>query len=201
MSKIRCFGCMEEYDSGTVCPHCGYQQDEKVKEAYYLEPGTILHAQYLMGKVLGYGGFGVTYIGYDLSLNRKVAVKEYMPSDCATRIMGETQVIVNAGDARVQFKEQLKRFIEEAKRLARFNDVDGIVDIYDCFLENNTGYIVMEYIPHPTLKKTLKREKTLPYQQAVDITKKVLTSLMKVHEEGIIHRDIAPDNIYVSDEG
>ncbi len=202
MSKIRCFGCMEEYEGGSdTCPHCGYIQSQKVKESYYLEPGTILHAQYLIGRVLGYGGFGVAYMGYDLSLERKVAIKEYMPSDCATRALGETKVIIHDGNARTQYETQLKRFIEEAQKLARYNDLEGVVSIYDCFLENNTGYIVMEYVPYPTLKEKLKDDKKMPYQEAVDIMSQILNTLTIVHKDAIIHRDIAPDNIFVDENG
>ena len=100
---VRCFGCMEEIPEGEeICRHCGYQKGTDVKEAYYLLPGKIIGGKYLIGKVLGYGGFGVTYIGWDTTLNRKVAVKEYLPSDFATRSYGTELLTVFSGEATVQ---------------------------------------------------------------------------------------------------
>lgn len=194
---IRCMGCMEEFESGDVCPYCGYQIGTPVKEAYYLTPGTILHGQYQVGRVLGYGGFGITYLGWDLQLGRKIAVKEYLPSDCATRVMGATKVEVYQGELADQYQEGLKRFIEEAKKLAKFSEVSEIVDIYDCFMENKTGYIVMEFLDGTTVKDMLKRGKGFAYTTAVDIIKVILRGLIPVHKVGIIHRDIAPDNIFI----
>ena len=194
---IRCMGCMEEFESGDVCPYCGYQIGTPVKEAYYLTPGTILHGQYQVGRVLGYGGFGITYLGWDLQLDRKIAVKEYLPSDCATRVMGATKVEVYQGELADQYQDGLKRFIEEAKKLAKFSEVSEIVDIYDCFMENKTGYIVMEFLNGTTVKDMLKRGKGFTYTTAVDIIKVILRGLIPVHKVGIIHRDIAPDNIFI----
>jgi len=96
----RCMGCMKELeDEVTECPYCGYIRGTTVKEAYYLFPETVLHKNYMVGKVLGYGGFGITYIGWDLVLNRVVAIKEYFPSDYATRGYGVTRLTIYSGDA------------------------------------------------------------------------------------------------------
>ena len=108
----RCMGCMAELaEEAEVCPDCGYVQSADVKEAYYLFPGTRLKEKYIVGKVVGYGGFGVTYIGWDTQLNRKVAVKEYLPSDFATRSYGSEKLTVFSGDATVQFDTGLDSFI------------------------------------------------------------------------------------------
>lgn len=83
----RCLGCMEMYTSfDNICPHCGYVNDSPPEEMYHLYPGTMLDGRYLVGKVIGFGGFGVTYIGWDEKLLRKVAIKEYLPGECATKI-------------------------------------------------------------------------------------------------------------------
>ena len=198
----RCLGCMELIDDQVeVCPLCGYFKGSGVQEAYYLEPGTVLKGQYLLGKVLGYGGFGVTYIGYDNKLQRKIAVKEYLPSDYATRKPGTKEPVIYSGDAREQFMAGLSSFLEEARNLAGFSGIPEIVDIYDCFQENGTGYIVMEYLKGKTVKELLAREGRFPYQKAEEIILHVLDGLEAVHKEGIIHRDIAPDNIFITDEG
>ncbi len=198
----RCLGCMELIDDQVeVCPLCGYFKGSGVQEAYYLEPGTVLKGQYLLGKVLGYGGFGVTYIGYDNKLQRKIAVKEYLPSDYATRKPGTKEPVIYSGDAREQFMAGLSSFLGEARNLAGFVGIPEIVDIYDCFQENGTGYIVMEYLKGKTVKELLAREGRFPYQKAEEIILHVLDGLEAVHKEGIIHRDIAPDNIFITDEG
>ena len=199
----RCMGCMKEYDDGlTVCPHCGYRQGTPAREAYQLPPETILNGRYLVGRVLGFGGFGTTYISWDLVLEKKVAIKEYMPSDFATRAPGETQLSVYDGELGEQFEAGLKSFIDESRRLAKFNHEDGIVHIFDSFLENGTAYIVMEYLEGKTLKELLKeRGGKIPYEEAVGYILPVLKSLNAVHQTGIIHRDIAPDNIFLTNDG
>ena len=103
----------EKEESLAVCPHCGYVEGTPPKEIYHIVPGTILHEKYIVGRVLGYGGFGITYIGWDYTLDRKVAIKEFLPSDFATRMPGETLVTVYNGEATVQFEAGLERFIEE----------------------------------------------------------------------------------------
>ena len=200
--KRLCMGCMELVeDQFDICPHCGYVRGTGVEEAYYLEPGTILQERYLLGRVLGYGGFGVTYIGYDTSLRRKVAVKEYLPSDFATRKLGTKGLTIYSGDAYEQFMAGLTSFLREARNLANFSEVSEIVDIYDCFQENDTGYIVMEYLNGETVKELLEKKKKLPYEEAEKIICHVLDGLSTVHKEGIIHRDIAPDNIFITKDG
>ncbi len=199
---IRCMGCMEEIPEGEgICRHCGYQQGTDVKEAYYLLPGKVVGGKYMIGKVLGYGGFGVTYIGWDNTLRRKVAVKEYLPSDFATRSYGTDLLTVFSGEATVQFEAGLNSFISEAKRLAKFNRIPEIVDIYDCFVENGTGYIIMEYLEGVTVKEMLKEQERIPVKEAHRIALAVLRGLSEVHKEGIIHRDIAPDNIFINKKG
>lgn len=199
---MRCMGCMEEIsEKEEVCKYCGYRKDEDVKEAYYLLPGKVVGGKYIVGKVLGYGGFGVTYIGWDNVLNRKVAIKEYLPSDFATRSYGAKMLTVFSGEAAEQFEAGLNSFISEAKRLAKFNHVPEIVDIYDCFIENDTGYIIMEFLEGVTVKEMLKEKHHIPVEEAKQIVISVLKGLSVVHREGIIHRDIAPDNIFLTKSG
>ncbi len=197
-----CMGCMEENTSGLrVCPHCGYVAGCGPEEVYYLPPGVVLQNKYIVGRVLGYGGFGVTYIAYDQQLKRKVAIKEYLPSDFSTRSTGNLKVTVFPGEAAKQFADGMKSFVQEARRLAKFNDIHVVVDIYDCFIENDTGYIVMEYLSGKNVKQILKEVKRMEYDWAESIIIEVLKGLSIVHKEGIIHRDIAPDNIFILDNG
>ena len=198
-----CMGCMSEVEEHQdICPYCGYRKDTAVEEAYYLLPETVLSNRYIVGKVLGYGGFGVTYIGWDGILKRIVAIKEYFPSDYATRGYGTKKLTIYSGDAYDQFQSGLSSFISEAKRQAQLHNVDGVVRIYDCVQENDTGYIIMEYLDGKTIKELLQDDgKRYSYEDAEEIIKKVLETLAEVHKTGIIHRDIAPDNIFITHTG
>jgi len=198
----RCLGCMELFGDGfEICPHCGYIVGTHAEEAIHMEPGTILHDRYIIGKILGFGGFGITYIGWDGKLEQKVAIKEYLPGEFSTRMPGQSQVTVFNGEKSEQFHDGMKKFIDEAKRLAKFQNEPGIVKIFDSFEENETAYIIMEYLDGETLTDYLKREKTIPEDQAVNMLMPVMNSLQTVHAEGLLHRDIAPDNIFLTKNG
>lgn len=184
-----------------ICPHCGYNRIEKVAESYHLPPETILQGRYIVGKVLGFGGFGITYIGFDAELERVVAIKEYLPSAFATRLPGDTHVSVYQGDATTQYGAGLQRFVEEARALAQFNGVKGVVDIYDSFMSNNSAYIIMQFIKGKDVKKILREEGTLSYERAREIVLAICDTLAPIHAKGMIHRDISPDNIYITDDG
>lgn len=197
-----CMGCMSELEAEqSVCPYCGYREGTAVEEAYYLEPGSILAERYIAGRVLGYGGFGVAYIGWDLILKQKVAIKEYFPCDYATRGLGFRNLSIYSGDAYGQFQKGLDSFLSEAKKLAQFHYIDGVVRIYDCFQENNTGYIIMEYLNGQNIREILQKKKKYPYDEAEKIILRVLDTLTEVHKQGIVHRDIAPDNIFLTTDG
>lgn len=198
----KCMGCMEEFDENqTLCPHCGYEEGTMPAEVYHMEPGSILAKRYIVGKTLGYGGFGVTYIGYDAELERKVAIKEYLPGEFSTRVPGQTQVTIYDGERKEQFQSGIEKFMDEAKRLAKFQDTEGVVHIYDSFLYNDTAYIIMEYIDGETLKSKLEREGKMSVEDTLNVILPVVSALKAVHEIGIIHRDISPDNIMISKEG
>ncbi len=200
--KTLCLGCMQEYEgSFNVCPYCGYEQDSPAKEAYHIAPGTIIQDRYIVGRVLGFGGFGITYIGFDMVLQHKVAIKEYFPSEFATRMPNETEVRVYAGEKREQFEAGMRKTLDEAKRLAEFRQVPGITQIYAFFEENHTAYIVMELLDGETVKARLKREETIPVPEALEIVLAAIGALKKVHTKNIIHRDISPDNIYLLKDG
>ena len=198
MSKF-CMGCMEQYDDAEhVCPHCGYSEDTAPADALQLHPGEILQERYIVGKAIGCGGFGVTYLGWDALLEHKVAIKEYMPSEFSTRSANAKEITVFDGKRQEQFRSGLLKFHEEAKKLAQFQNDDGIVRIFDSFEENNTAYIVMELLEGETLADYLSHEQRIPWEDAITIILRVATALKEVHAAGIIHRDIAPDNIFLT---
>lgn len=198
----RCLGCMEEYEEKyDICPYCGYERGTQPREAYHMPPGTMLAERYRIGRVLGFGGFGVTYLGWDEVLLRKVAIKEYLPGEFSTRIPGQTVITTYEGERSEQFNGGLGKFLEEAKILAKLESANGVVRIYNSFQENNTAYIVMEYLEGRTLKEYLEQRGKLSEKEAKEILHPVIVALKEVHEMGILHRDIAPDNIFLTNDG
>ncbi len=202
MKEKLCYGCMKIKLGEYVCEHCGY--DETVKnESHQLPTGTILKEQYLIGKVLGQGGFGITYLGWDLYLDIPIAIKEYFPNSSVMRdVSVSTDVVSYSGDASTRFRNNKERFMREAKTLAKFSDVPEIVHVKNFFLANNTAYIVMEYVEGTNLKQVVKEHGgRLSYGEALSILKPVMEALGKVHKEGLVHRDISPDNIMLLPDG
>lgn len=200
ISKI-CFNCMKgEVDDEGVCNCCGKQfSDIKLSESY-LPVGSFLREKYLMGRVLGEGGFGITYIGYDINLDAQVAIKEFFPRNYASRARGTgAQVIPNEGDAEVFFIKHRDKFLDEAKRLAKFRNTPAIVSVLDFFKDNGTAYLVMNYIDGITLRKLLEYSGgRITVEEALKIIEPIMLALKEIHESGFIHRDISPDNIMIS---
>ncbi len=198
----RCLGCMSKSEmQDGVCPLCSYKTGTPVENSLHMQPGTMLLGRFLIGKVIGYGGFGVTYIGWDSTLQQRVAIKEYLPSEFATRAMGQTHITVFGGNKAAQFSSGMAKFIDEARRLAQFQGEEGIVRVYDSFETNNTAYIIMEYLDGETLTSFLNREGNIPVEKAITMLTPVIHSLEIIHKAGIIHRDIAPDNIMITEDG
>lgn len=196
MEEKRCYGCMKLKTSSPICEHCGY--DERTRnESHRLPAGTVLKEQYLVGRVLGQGGFGITYLGWDIYLDIPVAIKEYYPSGVVMRDTTMTMDVVScSGDEGVRFRNNKERFLREAKMLARFSQVPEIVQVKNFFLANNTAYIVMEYVEGTNLKQYVADHGgKLPPEEVLSILRPVIEGLCKVHKAGLVHRDISPDNI------
>lgn len=195
-----CIGCMRPLGSDEICPHCGLKQDEYTPIPRCLTPGTVLAERYMTGKVLGEGAFGITYIGWDLSMDIPVAVKEYFPSDMVSRdvICGlGNDVYLYENEKRKDYDSYLDKFFNEAKCLSRFNQIEGIVSVRDFFYENNTAYIVMQYIEGISVKQYIERNGKIPAKKVIKMIRPVLQALKQVHGTGIVHRDISPDNIMI----
>lgn len=203
LSFSRCPNCMKELKPGSkFCPKCGFKLGTKPKEIYHLYPGMVLSDRYMIGTVLGFGGFGITYRAWDNKLNVMVAIKEYYPVGIVNRIPGEKTVILYTGKSRNEFAKGLGRFLEEARNMAKFSNHSNIVNVFDFFEENGTAYIVMEFLDGVSLKDYMKRQGgRLRWEEAVSITCSIIEALRKVHEVGILHRDISPDNIFMCVDG
>jgi len=167
-----------------------------------LPEGTVLHNRYQIQGVLGHGGFGVTYLALDQILHVQVAVKEYLPRQMATRAEGSTRISIYTGEAREHFYYGLEKFLEEARAVAQFGDHPNIVSARDYFQENSTAYMVMPYIEGVDFKEYLEQQGgRIPFDLALQIMLPVMDALQTVHEAGLLHRDVSPDNIYLTTGG
>ncbi|MCR4717305.1 MAG: serine/threonine protein kinase [Lachnospiraceae bacterium] len=199
-----CFGCMETIGKDLDhCPVCSFCESEYNVSPRALPLHTMLNERYEIGKVLGEGGFGLTYIAFDHRNKIPVAIKEYFPTTAATRDCSGGELKLNFFNNKTEraYKGGLDKYSNEAEILKRFNNLDGIVSTLDFFKENNTGYIVMEYIDGITLKEYLESNGTISPKEAVELMMPVLKALETIHSEGIIHRDISPDNLMIRMDG
>lgn len=201
-----CMGCMRELPrKGVFCTYCGYHHNDAIQKEsmHHLRPYSILAGKYLVGKVLGEGGFGITYIGMDLNLEMKVAIKEFYPNGFVTREGAVTSKVSEyAGTSQQTVQKWKDNFIREARTLAKCSNLSGIVGVKDFFQENNTAYIIMEYLEGETLKEHLKKNGgKMPVEEVMSIMRPIITALSKMHELGLIHRDISPDNIMMQPDG
>jgi len=198
-----CVSCMRPLDEAGECIHCGFNQSEYKQIPCCLSPGTMLSKRYVVGKVLGEGSFGITYIGWDTLLECVVAVKEYFPIEIVTRdvINGNNDVYLFSTDNNDEYKEKLEKFLKEARCLTKFNQLSGVVSVRDFFYENETAYIVMEYVSGCSVKEYIQRHGKMDGKKVISLMKPVLNALDEIHKSGIVHRDISPDNILFSEKG
>lgn len=172
------------------------------KNSYSLQRNTGLIGRYVIQKVLGQGGFGITYLGIDKLYGNKVAIKEYYPQKIAMRkAQYEDVVTVTSIEEKNNYNKGKKRFLDEAQVMARFNKNEGIVKILDFFEANNTAYIVMEYLEGITLKQYLGKYGVIQFRNLIEMMLPLLEALIEIHSQGLIHRDISPDNIMVQHNG
>ena len=196
---VLCYNCFQEKETQEgPCPYCGFDLAENEKKfPVALRAGTVLNGRYIVGRVLGQGGFGITYLAWDTKLEARVAVKEFMPNEIATRVGTTVSVAV---ESRTQdFTYGAERFQEEARTLAKFMGQPNIAGVTDYFDENDTSYFVMDYIEGISFKTYIANHGgKISVEETLNVMIPVLRALTAVHAEGFIHRDVTPDNIYIT---
>ena len=199
-----CPHCMtENRDGDTLCRKCGKNLHEQNGE-HELPVGSILSGRYYVGKALRQGGFGITYVGMDQKegLQKKIAIKEFFPSGVATRMSRYSEDVSVTGQDKAFFYDKEKaKFLEEARILAKFSDVRNVVSVTDIVSEHNTVYLIMEFLEGMDLDEYIHRKARLSFQESYTLLKPIILSLGRIHNEGLIHRDISPSNIKILRDG
>lgn len=197
MDRHFCPYCMSPVEPDAPCPVCGLTEGSYTPSHHHLPPGTVLRDRYLVGRALGEGGFGITYIGCDLRLELKVAIKEYFPTDRASRMSSlSLDVTSYAGAAGSRYESGKERFLQEARTMARMEKLSTIVSVRDFFEVNNTAYIVMEYVDGTTFKELVEqRGGRISAGELLHTIEPLFSALSAMHALGLIHRDISPENL------
>ncbi|MBP2298511.1 serine/threonine-protein kinase [Azospirillum picis] len=200
--KRRCPSCFTGQVLQGACLECGFPERSDSRRGVHMAPGTRLQDRYACGRVLGQGGFGATYLGWDERLEVKVAIKEYYPAALVARLPGGLAVAPFSDEHAESFATGLSKFLEEARTLARLREIREIVTIQDFFEQNGTAYLVMELLEGRTMKKYLADcGGRIDVKRALGVLMPIAKALQAIHEQGLIHRDISPDNIFLTSGG
>ena len=200
-----CSSCFEPCSGGTKCPNCGWDPGNPgFQSSQALQNGSILNGAYIIGKVLGQGGFGITYLAWDISSGRKVAIKECFPGTPRVERLANGFDLVTSGQSpeeKGEFERAVSKFIQEASTLAQFYGEPTIVEVLGLFRANKTAYMIMEYLDGHTLGEEIRKNKKLSPERVMEVALSVSKALSVIHGQGVLHRDISPDNIYITRDG
>ena len=202
--KERCVRCMHLLDEKGKCKKCEFDASSYQQPNMALPLGTCLNERYFLGKVLGEGGFGITYVAWDIVLMVPVAVKEYFPSGIVTREKEGPQtgtLQIYEGKSELEFEKGKEDFLKEARSLSRFMKLPSIVSVRDFFQENHTAYIVMEYVEGTRVRNYIRANGKMQGDEVLALMEPVIHSLCDIHKTGLIHRDISIDNLMFDDNG
>ena len=198
-----CYHCMAEIndDEARFCPQCGNEYDVHYSQSFELPAGTILNnGRYLVGKSLGSGGFGISYIGYDLTLRKKIVVKETYYSGLFNR-NNQNKTLSDplkvTYDSSISLDEIMEKARKECYSLSKAESFNNIVKVYDLFSENNTAYIITEYITGDTLYDYVTKNGAYSWRELYQKMRPLMVSLANLHEQDLLHRDIKPQNIMI----
>lgn len=197
-----CPNCFSTHTFTNKCTVCGFSNAVK-RDIRALPVGIRLNKRYIVGRVLGIGGFGITYVVFDTETNERLAVKEYFPAEWAMRTPPDTQIVPNSQAKDSLYQHGQEVFVNEARILSKLKNVSSVVNVRNFFVENGTAYMVMELLEGYTLSGYLKSKgiKSMPYVMAGNIVKEIGTALHQVHAQMLLHRDVGPDNIMITNNG
>ena len=169
---------------------------------FWLPEGSLVGQRYRIEHVLGVGGYGITYKGVDTRLEQVVAIKEYYPSFWVSRFADRDKVVHCRANDLEAYDKGLDRFLEEAKTLAALSYVPEVVRVTDFFEENNTAYLIMEFLDGKNLKQMADGfGGRIPAEVLIPVLEPLIRAFSKIHGKGLIHRDISPDNIMMLEDG
>lgn len=197
----RCIHCMLGAVSGGECTRCGKPAFDPKRSVDALPARHLLGRRYIIGRILGNGGFGITYLAWDCKYKRRIAVKELFPKFPHNAFRRFGSCISVTQSEQQYFGCVKKRFCEEAQLLYELRNVPEIINVYHLFEENGTAYYAMEYLEGEDLQKRFERSGKMTWQEMVNPLCMILRALYAVHGKGLIHRDISPDNILVTNNG
>ena len=199
MAARLCPFCMRMAE-GDTCTHCGKNVNYAGSPAH-LPAGYVVSGRhpYVLGAALGQGGFGITYIALDMITNERVAIKEYYPSYCSTRTNNDTVTAYSSQEE--VYQKGKERFLDEARTLKSLSDLKNIVNVLDFFEANNSAYLVMEFLDGSSLKEYVAENGKFPSQKFLEQIRPLMEDIERMHQRGVVHRDIAPDNIILSSDG
>lgn len=203
MEVNRCMNCMQEHKTPGPCPNCGFNMDSYAAGLHHLQPGSRLNDRYLIGRVFEEDKYGITYVSWDAELELKVAIREYFPNGFVVREADRNPAVVVLRGYRAEFFNQgMEKFMEEAKGLAKFWQMPGVLSVRDCFRSNGTVYRVQEFIEGESLQIYMEKNGgSMTPGEILGKMKPVMETLALIHEAGIIHRNICPENIQIDSLG
>lgn len=195
-----CYGCMEKIDDGLdTCPACGYEVDTPPVYDDCLYPGTVIGGRYTLGKAIGRGGFGITYLALDTDTGKRVVIKEYLPEGFAARDFGQNTVSSTVDDKK--YITGMKNAVDGSRAISEYDYLESVEKYIDCVEENGTVYIVREFFEGETIKERIEKNGVFSYQETVETIIPILRSLSGLHEKGFVHGNINPDSIIICNNG
>ena len=185
---------------GNLCPVCGLDCGREI-ESVPLKAGTSLDDRYVLGKVIGSGGFGITYLAYDAEREKTVAIKEYYPKGIAIRNLDDTGIEPLTSIHKAEFSTGAEKFGNEAEILSGLGDNTEVIKVYNTFRQNGTIYYVMEYVHGITINEYIVRYGKISEGQAWYTAQSIASAFGHIHSRNIIHRDLSPNNIMLTVDG
>lgn len=199
-----CMGCMQALSWDGRCRFCDFTEEEyENDEAYLPLHSTLKNGAYLIGRVLGKGGFGITYIGLDTTLLQRVAIKEFYPEKFVRRREqdGSREVIPILETQKDSFERGMDSFLQEGQTLAKFSSLSAVASVKTFLQENGTAYLVMEFVDGMSVKDYVYTYGVMDPDMVLSMMKPVIRDLQCIHEEHIFHRDISADNLIIDSNG